>query len=125
MSSLSPRVVENLAFLIELADSSYKKASTLLRKASENELYALRDATKDLLDFKVNLTHLQREALAPFVDALRSLGYATNEQSIKEALRIHFAFRPLLLQGILIPVVEQVENTFANPHTLSSDENEF
>lgn len=116
MGSINPLVAQELPFLIALAGSSEKGASLLLRKATTVQLWALRDAAKELLDFKIQLTVLQREALQPFVDAIRALGYATSLSSIKDALRIHFSGRLLLLQGLVIPVIEQIEGTIENPN---------
>lgn len=111
MDSISPRVVTELPFLLSLAEGTEKQATALLNKATTDNLWALRDAAKEVLDFKIHLTVLQREALQPYIDSIRALGYATSLPSVVEALRIYFRSRVLLLQGVVIPVIEHIEGS--------------
>lgn len=115
MVSLSTNVTSNLEFLIALAEASSSQASHLMKHATAEHLWALRDAANDLLNFKVQLTVLQRECLQPHADIVRALGYATTLPSIEKVLRLDFKNRLLLLQVMVIPVIEHIETTYVNP----------
>lgn len=118
----SPRVTSALAFLVSLAKSTDNGASDLLKNATANQLLALRDATRDLLSLKVSLSDVQRQALQPFVNEVRALGYAPTLSDVRKVIREQFAGRLLLLQALIIPTIEQLEETISLPSAYDDEE---
>jgi len=96
-------------FFTDLADANEREGDILMRCASDKHLFALRDTAMELLVGRLFLTANQESALEPFWAEIRELALSKNAKEISKTLFHHFSGRLLLLQGIVIPAMSNVE----------------
>lgn len=110
MDKLSPRVVAARGFLRALADSTEDEARLLITYAADDLILALSDAANDIVNFKVPMSPSELLALSEFKTEIRELAETKKIQDIKDLVRKHFKCCPFLLQMIITPVIEYIED---------------